>query len=350
MQQRALTRWLVLAGLLIAAFAGTVTILNLTLYSASGFVGSYLHALGRHDVDGALRMSGVQFTSGGTTQLLAPESLGDLISSHLISDRDEGAGLHTVVYGYSFRAEGRAEDAPTTGTTTGTKGNANADTKQGTKRGTTSFSVERTGSRLGFFSAWRFVHSPQGILHITPQNGADFDANGIPLSAKSGAGTTEDYRVLVPAYVELSHSSTYLIAAKTEVLADRVGKPVSAQIDMRANRVFVRQVSKELNRYLAGCVKQKVLLPTGCPMGKPITDRIQNAPTWSMVTYPKVQIVPGGEPGTWQLPETAGTAHIEVQVKSIFDGSLSTFDEDVPFTVRYLINFLPDGSPNITAQ
>lgn len=342
MQQRALTRWLVLAGLLIAAFAGTVTALNLTLYSASGFVGSYLHALERHDVDGALRMPGVQFTSAGTTELLAPESLGDMVSSHLVSDRDDGAGLHTVVFAYSFQTSHDTKSR--------TSDDTKKETKSSTKTGTTSFSVEHTGSRLGFFSAWRFVHSPQGILHITPQHAADFDANGIPLTSKSGAGATGDYRVLVPAFVELSHTSTYLAAAKTEVLADRVGSPVSAQVDIEANSAFVRQVSKELNRYLASCVTQKVLLPTGCPMGKPITDRIQDAPTWSMVTYPKVAIVPGGEPGSWQLPETAGTAHLEVQVKSIFDGSLSTFDEDVPFTIRYLITFAPDGSPSITAQ
>jgi hypothetical protein len=39
-----------------------------------------------------------------------------------------------------------------------------------------------------------------------------------------------------------------------------------------------------------------------------------------------------------------------VEVRSIFDGTRSTFDQDVPFTVQYLITFQDDGSLLITAQ
>jgi hypothetical protein len=53
---RVLARWLVLVGAVLLAFLGTVT-LNLTVYSASGFVSSYLDAVARRDVR-RLRMPG----------------------------------------------------------------------------------------------------------------------------------------------------------------------------------------------------------------------------------------------------------------------------------------------------
>jgi hypothetical protein len=322
MQRKALNRWLALCGLLIAGFLATVTTLNLTLYSASGYVHSYLDALARHDVAGALAMPGVALSGSGSTRLVSPDALGDLTGIRLVSDTDNGAGRHTVVYRYKF----------------------------GATTGTTSFHVEHTGSRFGFFSAWKFVDSPQAQIAITPEHDASFEANGVRLTSSAGPGVATDYRVLAPAFVELTHASAYLTAAKTGVLVSRVGGRVAAAVDIRANRAFRTEVSKELDRFLATCVTQKVLLPTGCPMGKAITDRIQNDPTWSMVTYPVVKIEPVGESGSWQIPDTAAMAHLVVKVRSIFDGSISTFDQDIPFSVRYLITFGADGTPSITAQ
>jgi hypothetical protein len=85
-------------------------------------------------------------------------------------------------------------------------------------------------------------------------------------------------------------------------------------------------------------------------MGKQISDRVQNDPAWSMVKYPSITIVPGGRAGSWQVPETAAVAHLVVKVRSIFDGTVSDFSQDVPFTVHYLITFQPNGEPLVTAQ
>jgi hypothetical protein len=321
MPPRILARWLALVGLLLLAFLGTVTTLNLTLYSASGFVSSYLDALARHDVDGALRMPGVTASATGTDELLAPAALASLRNIRLIRDTDDGGARHTVLYGYTI----------------------------GGSTGTSSFTVERSGQSLGVFSAWRFIDSPQSLLSVTVENGNGVVANGVTLPRVT-AGRPHSYRVLTPSRVLLTHASTYLTAATVAARVDEPASVTEATVDIQANRSFVREVQKELDRFLAACTTQKVLLPTGCPMGKPITDRIQDAPTWSIVNYPVVTIVPGSAVGSWQVPETGALAHLTVKVKSIFDGSVSTFDDDVPFTVRYLISFGSDGSPVITAQ
>ena len=321
MQPRILARWVMLVGALLMAFLGTVTVLNLTLYSAKGFVSSYLEAVARHDVDGARRMPGITTSSTGSNELLDPAALAPLANIHLLKDTDNGGGRHTVLYGYTV----------------------------GGSTGSSSFVVEHTGSRLGVFSAWRFVDSPQSLLSITVSNGRGVVANGVALPSVS-AGVAHAYRVLIPSRIVLTHSSTYLAAARVEARVDEPASVTEATVDIQANLVFVREVQKELDKFLAACTTQKVLLPTGCPMGTQVTDRLQDAPVWSIVSYPIVTIVPGTAAGSWQVPDTGAIAHLKVEVKSIFDGSLSTLDEDVPFTVRYLITFGGDGSPTITAQ
>lgn len=314
--------WIIALGIVVLAFAGTVLTLNLTLYSASGFVSSYLNALARHDVAGALATPGVTLPGSGSRELLRADALGGLDDIRLVSDTDSGGGVHRLVY--SYRSAGQS--------------------------GTTSFTVEHTGPRLGLFSGWRFTRRPVSVLRVTPLHGDSFTANGLTLTAKGGIGSSTDYLVLAPSRFALAFRSPYFVAPTTSVLVQRVGGTVPAAVDIQASPAFVREVQKQLDAYLAACVTQKVLLPTGCPMGQQITDRIQDAPTWSMVANPRVTIRPGDAPGEWLMPPTEGTAHLKVTVKSIFDGTVSTFDQDVPFSVSYVITFQSDGTLRITAQ
>lgn len=320
MERTGMTRWLVLLGIVVVAFAGTVLTLNLTLFSASGFVGSYLQALARHDAAGALAMPGVTLRADGSHELLVASALGELSDIQLKSDVEKN-GVHAVTYEY----------------------------RAGSTKASTTFAVKYTGPRFGLFSGWSFSNTPIGVLDVTPLHDAQFTANGASVTSKAGPSIAAPYLVLTPGNYVLSHTSQYLTAPKTPAIVTSATVPVDAKVDIEANPAFVRQVQKELDEYLAKCVTQKVLLPTGCPMGKTISDRIQSEPTWSMVKYPVVKILPA-RAGTWAVPATPATAHLVVTVKSIFDGKVTNFDQDVPFTVRYLITFQGDGSLLITAQ
>lgn len=315
------TRRVAVISLLILAFVGTVTVLNVTLYSANGFVDSYLHALARHDSEGALAMPGVTMTDDASRVLLASSALPELSGIRLVRDTAHAGGHHTVVFGYTVAGE----------------------------RGRTSFDVQHSGARFGVFSSWRFSRSPVTTLTITPLNGHSFRANGVDITTKASAGTASEYLVFAPTAVALGYSSDYFVAPRHTTVVDSTTQPARATVDIEASSAFVAEVQKELDAHLKTCVTQRVLLPTGCPMGKQITDRIQNDPVWSMVTYPKIDIAPGGVEGTWLVPETDGTAHLVVKVRSIFDGTLSTFDSDVPFTVSYDITF-PNGQLSIAAR
>ena len=311
--------WLILLALLLAAFAGTVTVLNSTLYSASGFVASYLDALARHDVAEALSTPGVTPAATGAKELLAPAALTKLEDIRLVDDTANEDGSHLVVYGY----------------------------RVGGKSGTSAFLVRRDGVRFGVFSRWTFQNSPVGVLRVTPQHAAAFTANGVPLTAKT-PGVSVAYQVLTPASITLSHESAYFAAAPKAVLVTQRGT-VQADLDIQANKAFVSELQKQLDAQLKQCATQKVLLPTGCPFGQSMENRIVGDPDWSIARYPKLRIVPGDTAGQWSVPATPGAAHLKVKVRSLFDGTVSIFDKDVQFMVRYSIAFSDAGIPTITA-
>ena len=317
--RRFLITWLILLGLLLAAFAGTVAILNSTLYSASGFVGSYLDALARHDVAEALSTPGVTPEATGSKELLAPDAISRLERIRLVEDTENKDGSHLVVYRY----------------------------QAGGTSGTSAFLVKRDGVRFGVFSRWAFQNSPVGVLQVTPLHAAAFTANGVPLEAKK-PGDSVAYQVLTPASVTLSHESAYFAAAPKAVLVTHRGT-VKADLDIQANKAFVSELQKQLDSQLRQCATQKVLLPTGCPFGQSMENRIVGDPDWSIARYPKLTVVPGVKAGQWSVPATDGAAHLKVKVRSLFDGTVSDFDRDVPFTVRYSITFSDAGIPTITA-
>jgi len=47
------------------------------------------------------------------------------------------------------------------------------------------------------------------------------------------------------------------------------------------------------------------------------------------------------------MPDTAGQAHIVVDVQSLFDGTLATRDENVPFTLGLGVTIQPNGALSI---
>lgn len=306
--------WTVLFGLLIAAFAITIAILNSTIYSAGGFVTSYLQALQRGDVTEALSTSGVRTMNGVSTELLSADALGPLDDIRITSDIDQGAGVHLVGY----------------------------QTMLGGTPGSGTFQVLQGESRFGVFSSWSFLQSPVSQLWVTPKHDAAFTVNGVDLISANGASVSTNYQVLTPGRFTLSHHSAYLTASPTSVTVTRPGSSIPVSLDIRASRDFVAAIQQRMNAFLDECTTQEVLFPTGCPFGQELSNRVESVPTWSMSTYPEVSIVPGNVPGTWVVPEAQGAAHLTVDVRSLFDGSVSTFDEDVPFGVSWVMTINGD--------
>lgn len=324
----------VVAVLLVGALFSAIGALNRDMYSASGFVRQYLDAVARHDTAGALALAGVrptghQLRAAGLPRdlpdtLLRASVLGSLTDIRLTRDTDQKSGVHTVTY--SFRLDGSPRSM--------------------------DFSVARAGTFAGVFSSWRFRTSPLSVLDVTVLHHSTFTVNHLTLDARAHAGEKAPavfsnraaYLAFAPAVYTFEHSSKLLDAPRRSVAVTKSGA-TEVTVDAQPNAAFLAQVQKELDGFLDTCAKQQVLQPSNCPFGIVIDDRVKGLPTWSIASYPEVTLVPGD--GTFDMPTTDGTAHIVVKVQSLFDGEVSTRDDDVPFTVSLVVAVNTDGSLSI---
>jgi len=330
-RRRAILAVVVIAALLCAALLAAIGSLNRDLYSASGFVRQYLDAIARRDTTSALQLPGVELTNQALeaaklprdlpTTLLRPDVLSELTDIHLIRETEDGAGTHTVLYG--FRLDGKPESM--------------------------MFSVAHTGTFAGVFNSWRFASSPLAVLQITVLHEASFTVNGLTLDTRAHAAADTpatfsnqaSYLAFAPTSYSIAHTSTLLSASVQRVPVTK-STAVAVSVDAEPNEAFISQVQTELNGFLDDCTTQQVLQPSNCPFGIEINDRIKNDPVWSIADYPVVALTAGAT--TFEMADTTGQAHIVVEVQSLFDGDVETRDEDVPFAVALSVTVKPDGS------
>jgi hypothetical protein len=307
-----LLSWTIIFALLAAGFGATVLALNSSLYSAGGFVRSYLETLQRGDLDAVLAIDGVEAPANARGDLLLDGVLGGFDGIRLLSDV-ESEGEHTVRYAYTI---------------------------DGTEQ-ISQFTVERAGTRFGLFPMWRFSVSPVATLAVTVDHDARFTANGVE-------ATSGDYAVLVPARVILGHDTEWLEALDTTVAVTEVGATTDALVEVAPKEGFAPAATAAIASYLDTCATQTVLQPTGCPFGTTIANRLKGSPAWSLVAYPEAQLNTTDTPGTWETQRATGTAHIIADVVSLFDGTTSRLDEDVEFAGTYLIVVGLDDSLSVS--
>lgn len=309
---RSLLSWIVVFALLAAGFGATVLALNGDLYSAHGFVRSYLQALERKDADEALAFAGVVVPESESTTLLVDGALGGLGDIQLLSDVARG-GEHVVRYAYELEG---AEQI-------------------------TEFHVERDGTTLGLFDRWKFAVSPLARLDVTVANDSRFTANGVE------AVTGVPLLVLAPGSYVIDHDTELLSAVSESAAVTEIGATEEVRIVTTPTDAFDAAAEDAVADYLDGCVAQTVLMPTSCPFGFEEANRIEGTPQWSIDEYPTVTLEPGAVTGTWRAIGSAGAVQITVTVKSLFDGSTSTVDETVPVSGSYLIRLNADNTVTV---
>jgi len=328
---RAVLLWLCVAALLVGAIAAAWSAVARDVYGAGTFVGEYLEALQADDAAAALALPGVALSSAELAEaglpanssdaLLRSEALGALDDVRLVSNITTADGSHDVTFSYTLAGQPNR----------------------------TVFTVVSDDRRLGLFPSWRFETSPLSVVQLTVQHTTAFRANGFVLDTRRIVEGVEDaftssvpLLTFTPGSVDFDLDTRYLAASVQTATTTEVASTVEAGVVAGATADFVAEVQTQINGYLDDCATQQVLQPTGCPFGMVIRDRVDDLPVWSIAGYPVVDVQPGDE--GWQMPSTAGAAHIVVDVKSLFDGTVSTLDEDVPFTLSAFVTIRDDGS------
>ena len=205
--RRALISWTIGFALLIIAFFAVIALLNSTVYSAHGFVSSYLDALNRHDATTARSLPGVSAPTGAATNLLTDDSLGTIGNIKLTSDTAGSSGVHRVVFGYTL----------------------------GKRQESSTFAVRETSSYLGLFSRWEFSTSPLATVSVLAANDPRFRANGTAVRTNVKADSAEPFVVFAPGLYSFSHSSLYLSASPVAIPVTAPGAVTPVRIDAEPN-------------------------------------------------------------------------------------------------------------------
>lgn len=328
-----LTLLAVVGVVLVAALAAGGLTVYREFYSPAAFVTRYLTLLSEGRAADALRLPGVALEHGeldddafrtASDALLRRAALTSL-TDIVVSDERPDGDVTAVTVRYTA----------------------------GGHPGSSTFRV-RQGGWIGIAPDWEFAQSPLAVISLTLRGSDRFFVNGFELDRRQvdaqGAGSSplEPVPLLVfsPGLYAVSVKTAAATASGTGVLADKPLADVPLDVQAKPTDAFVTVVQQRVDEFLTACATQQVLQPTGCPFGLTVANMVTAGPTWSMVAMPKIALVADGD--GWTIASAPATAHIVLEVKSLYDGTVTEVDEDVPFQVDGAIRFLPDGSASIS--
>lgn len=319
--------------LLVAAIgAGGVTLYQ-QFYGPSAFVVRYLDLLSSGRAADALRVPGVAIDRDtlekagidptASEAMLRHAALAPLTDIEVESEKAVDGGTAVTV---SYEASGHP--------------------------GTSTFLVEQDGW-AGVTPNWRFTTSPLAVVDLTVLGADQFAVNGFEVdrrqvSAAGPAAETADplpLLVFTPGLYSVTVKTPIATADGHGVLADTPLAVTPLEVQTTPTAEFTEVVQQQVEQFLTDCAAQEVLQPTACPFGLRVTNRISSPPEWSITKQPTITVTPDG--GQWQIPPTDAVSHIDVDIVSLFDGSVKELSEDVPFQVNGTIVILPDGKASI---
>lgn len=319
--------------LLVAAVGAGSATLYQQFHSPAAFVVRYLDLLAGGQAADALLVPGVAvdrtaledagIDTAASEALLRQAALAPLTDIEVVSS-EESEGITSVTV--SYRANGHD--------------------------GSSTFTVERDGW-IGVAPTWRFHESPLAAVQIALLGSDEFSVNGFSLTRGQVSTAGADADPAAPLSLLVFSPGVYSITVDTpisaspgiSVLADAPLTSTPLDVQATATPEFVAVVQQRVEEFLTGCATQQVLQPTACPFGFEVRNRIDGVPTWSITQQPTIVVEPDGH--SWRIPATDAVAHIEVDIRSLFDGSIEHVSTDVPFQVNGTISILADGSASI---
>lgn len=318
--------------LLAALGAGGVTLYQ-QFYGPSAFVSRYLDLLSSGRAADALRIPGVAVDR----ETLEAAGIDPTASEAMLRH----AALAPLT---DVEIEGEESADGTTSVT--------VSYEAGGHEGRSTFVVEQDGW-VGVTPNWRFTTSPLAVVDLTVRGADRFAVNGFEVDRRqvSAAGTDAagvgplPLLVFTPGLYSVTVDTPISESSGNGVLADTPLAVTPLDVQTTPTDEFVAVVQKRVEEFLTECTTQEVLLPAACPFGLEVRNRIASPPKWSIAAQPQVTVTPDGD--HWQIPPADAVAHVEVEIQSLFDGSVEPVSEDVPFQVNGTIVILPDGSASI---
>lgn len=283
---------------IVALWLVSVLTLNLTINSPNGYVSSYLSALESGNYGLAARQAGL-------TEVPRVTPLkGELTDSRIISQAVLDNG--DIVVEATFTLGGAEES--------------------------TFFVLRASEPILFFFTSYQFAEPPIARLELSVMGDNRIVINSTELSI-ARLGVPPSISVLVPGVYDGSLDTEWLRSEVTRVLAVGQGSTNSLRVVLEPTPQLVDRTREAIEDFLDDCADQGVLQPVSCPFGITVTDRVVGTPEWTILDYPDVSLRLGADRVTWAVVASRGTAQVEVQVQSLFDGKIDATDDTIAFTM-----------------
>ncbi len=283
----------------VALWLLTVLALNVTLFSATSFVTSYLKALESSDY-------GLAASHAGLTR--APQIL------PLASETPQ----NPRIVGTSSLPTGELV--------------IQADYELGDDTHSSVFVVTGGEPVLWFFDTWRFSRQPIANLQFAVIGDERVSVNGTDLNV-GDLGVPPRTTVLVPGIYSSSLETEWVQAEPVVSVMTEVGAPAGVRLLVSPTNTLMENTTDALEAYLNGCAAQAVLQPAECPFGVSISDRVVGAVQWTILDYPEIDLRLSADRATWTMVAESGVAEVTVQVQSLFDGSITEFRDTEEFDV-----------------
>ncbi len=328
-----LTLLAVVGALLVAAVFAAWGVIERQFYSPAAFVERYVELLADGRAADALAVPGVAVSSAELEAAGLPPTASDALL--------RSAALAPIS---DIRVVSQEQDADITRVT--------IDYRARGYDGRTTFAVERDGA-IGLAPTWRFATSPLAVMNLAVTGSMRFDMNGFEVDKRQVSPEGVDADPLAPVSLLVFSPGLYSVSVDTAisstpgvaVLSDSPFRAIPVSVQAQPTEEFLTVVQEKVEEFLSACATQQVLQPTACPFGFFVQDRIDSLPTWSIVQQPEVAVEPDG--ADWSILPAEAVAHIEVKIRSLFDGRVRSVSEDIPFIVKGKISVRPDGTASI---
>ena len=308
---REAVRWGGAAAALLGLGAASFALAAITTATPEAHVWQYLDALADDDLVAAARLAGLPDD--------APLPLGDDGEPNIvriIERIDSADGTARVLAEYGIE-----QDAVTA-----------------------VFSLEPGPAHLGIVPVWQFARPPVATATVSVDQHDRVRVNGV-LAQTPEAGEAVSLAVFVPSLVTARVVEPHVQAAPVSRRVDG-SMPTTLELEAEPTALLKRVVTREVTQFLIHCSEQRVLLPTGCPFGRTVTERVIGLPQWQLVSGPDVEIVPGQAPGRWGVVGTA-ELRLTAQLQRLRDGQLSDLDDTVTANLSGDVVITVDG-PELT--
>jgi hypothetical protein len=308
--RRTVLPWVVAVVLLLVVTTSGVLVARTAVFSATAFARVYLDALARGDTAGALAMPGVSVPASARTDLLGVSGIGGAADAHVVRERDGSGSIRLV--DVEWRRTGVTHR--------------------------TTFRLAQEPAVAGVLPQWRFAQNPVATVRFAISGGTAVRVAGHRVdtaAVQRGTPAGAPFALLVPGAWSLDLRDPMVTADAGDLVLAGPGDEAATDVTLEPTARFTTAVRTAVGDLLDACAAQTVLYPPGCPFGEAVTDRLASTPTWTVPARPTVRLQPVEGKDAWITSPSPGTAHLSVQVRSIFDGVVSDLDQDVPFTASW---------------